>query len=179
VDAIRRNGYAYTGAQPCAACVDGSIDESGACEAVIGCLANNYPCSGNCSLQCANSAGATTAVDSCVTNLVNASCGGTSTGSGGSGGGGQSGTGPCAGLCSNPTALTAQSATEMNTPAGACYSTTFSIQGATCTNATSFRVNGVAEPCTGTSLSLPAKIMGGYCFQFGTGDPTYSLVATY
>jgi hypothetical protein len=175
VDAVRKNGYAHSGAQPCSACVDNGINRSATCQQVIDCLALAYPCSGNCESNCQNNAGATTVVMSCVDALVTVSCGGTSTGTGGSGGG----TGPCAGLCSNPTVLTSQSATGSNQPAGACYSTTLSIQGADCTNSTGFKVNGAAVSCNGTSLPLPAKIMGGYCFQFSAADPSYAAFATY
>jgi hypothetical protein len=186
VDAIRKNGYASSGVPPCLACTDNSINRAAACQQVIDCLALAYPCSGSCEDNCQNNAGATTVVMGCVNSLVNAGCGGTSTGSGGttgaggSGGtGGSSGTGPCTGLCANPTAVTTQDALESNVPAGACYSTTFAIQGAECTNATAFKINGVSESCGGTALTLPAKVNGGYCFQFGSGDPSYAEFATY
>jgi hypothetical protein len=173
VDAIKKSGYAYSGAQPCSACIDSGVDRSGACEALIDCLDSNYPCSGNCVLSCDTTAGATAVVKQCVENLYNASCG--SSGTGGSGGG----TGPCAGLCSNPTVLTGTTASGSNQPAGACFSTTYAIQGAECVNATGFKINGTAVSCNGLSLALPAKVMGGYCFQFGAADPNYASFSTY
>jgi hypothetical protein len=101
-------------------------------------------------------------------------------GTNGGGAGGAQGTGPCAGICTSPTVLTSQSGGGMNMPAGACFSTTFTIQGAECTNSTGFTVNGKAvTSCGGTAITLPAKVNGGYCFQFGTSDPTYAAFTTY
>jgi hypothetical protein len=97
----------------------------------------------------------------------------------GTGGSGSTGTGPCAGFCSNPAVLTAQAASGNNMTPGACYSTTASIQGAECTGATGFMVDGMLVKCTGAAIPLPAKIMGGYCFQFATTDPPYAGFSTY
>jgi hypothetical protein len=67
----------------------------------------------------------------------------------------------------------------MNMPLGACFSTTFSIQGAECTNAAGFTVNGKSVVCGGTAIALPAKVSGGYCFQFAANDPSYGAFTTY
>ena len=64
-------------------------------------------------------------------------------------------------------------------PAGACFSTTATIQGAECTNSTGFTVNGKAVTCNGSAIPLPGKVNGGYCFQFGTADPSYGQFSTY
>jgi len=67
----------------------------------------------------------------------------------------------------------------MNMPAGACYSSTQTIQSAECTNSTAFTINGKIQTCNGAPVTLPAKVMGGYCFQFGTADPSYAAFSTF
>jgi hypothetical protein len=67
----------------------------------------------------------------------------------------------------------------VNMPAGACYETTVTFQGIECTGATGFEINGTPETCGGTAISLPAMVKGGYCFQFGTGDPTFAAFSFY
>jgi hypothetical protein len=166
VETIRMDGYAHPGAQPCAACTDNTVNRSAVCRTVIDCLASAYPCIGNCETNCQNNAGATTVVEACVDALVSASCG-------------SSGLGPCAGLCSNTIALTATAANVANNPPGSCFSSTWPLTGYTCTNSANFKTNGQAVTCSGSILSLPAKVNGGYCFQFGATDPSYGALSTF
>jgi hypothetical protein len=64
-------------------------------------------------------------------------------------------------------------------PQGICYQTTFNI-GIECTGGTGFKINGTPETCNGAAITpLPAKVAGGYCFQFATTDPTYAGFSTY
>jgi hypothetical protein len=109
---------------------------------------------------------------------------GGTTGTGGtSGTAGSTGTGPCAGLCTSPTTFTTQSYSSGNVGTGAaCFETTVSIQGGNCSNVPAprtFSVNGKVETCGQNWPSLPAKIDGGYCFQFTAGSPDYSAFTTF
>ena len=90
---------------------------------------------------------------------------------------GSTGTGPCAGLCDSPTIFTTTSYSSGNVGTGAaCFETTASIQGGNCSNVTAprtFSVNGKVETCGQNWPSLPAKIGGGYCFEFTAGSPDF------
>jgi hypothetical protein len=177
VDAIRDNGYAYSGAQPCSACLDNGINRSAACQAVIDCLADSYPCSGNCVINCENNAGANTVVKLCVENLYTASCG--STGTGGAGGG----TGPCAGLCGNPTTVApTTNSGDLGTGATCQQVTGGSITKVLCGNflaPRTFTVNGTSVDCVNSVLTnLPATRNGGYCMQASAGQYSYAYFTT-
>jgi hypothetical protein len=109
--------------------------------------------------------------------------GGTTGSAGSRGTAGSTGTGPCAGLCDSPTKFTTESYSSGNVGTGAaCFETTASIMGGNCSNVTAprtFSVNGKEETCGQNWPSLPAKIDGGYCFQFTAGTPDYSAFATF
>jgi hypothetical protein len=97
---------------------------------------------------------------------------------------GSTGTGPCAGLCDSPTKFTSENYNSGNVGSGAvCFETTASIQGGNCSQVPAprtFSVNGKVETCGGADWpSLPAKLDGGYCFQFSAGTPDYSSFATF
>ncbi|HTB61701.1 MAG TPA: hypothetical protein VLC06_27765 [Polyangia bacterium] len=96
---------------------------------------------------------------------------------------GSTGTGPCAGLCDSPTTFTTESYSSGDVGTGAaCFETTASIQGGNCSNVAAprtFSVNGKVETCGQNWPSLPAKIDGGYCFQFTAGTPDYSAFTTF
>jgi hypothetical protein len=65
--------------------------------------------------------------------------------------------------------------------AAACYETTLNIQGGNCSNVPApraFTINSKAETCTG-NFTLPAKVNGGYCFEFSAGNPDYSAFSTF
>jgi hypothetical protein len=93
------------------------------------------------------------------------------------------GTGPCAGLCDSATNFTTESYSSGNVGTGAaCFETTANIRGGNCNNVTAprtFSVNGKVETCGQNWPSLPAKIDGGYCFQFTAGTPDYSAFTTF
>jgi hypothetical protein len=100
------------------------------------------------------------------------------------GGAGATGTGPCAGLCDNPTTFTTASYSSGNVGTGAaCFETTASILGGNCSNVSAprtFSVNGKVETCgQNWPTPLPAKIDGGYCFQFSAGTPDFSAFTTF
>jgi hypothetical protein len=107
------------------------------------------------------------------------------TGAAGSRGtGGSTGTGPCAGLCDTPTKFTTENYSSGNVGTGAaCFETTADIQGGNCSEVPAprtFSVNGKVETCAGGNWpSLPAKVDGGYCFQFSAGTPDYSSFTTF
>ncbi len=96
---------------------------------------------------------------------------------------GSTGTGPCAGLCDSPTKFTTESYSSGNVGTGAaCFETMASIQGGNCSNVTAprtFSVNGTVETCGQNWPSLPAKIDGGYCFEFSAGSPEFSAFTTF
>jgi hypothetical protein len=71
---LQTNGYTAGTAAPCSACNDNGKSLETQCEAVIDCLAPQWPCSGNCLTQCYNMAGASGPVMSCVTALTTAAC---------------------------------------------------------------------------------------------------------
>jgi hypothetical protein len=155
----------------CDVCTGGSTCVGGAC--TCGSSQLMY-CNGSCvditgTLNCGMCGVKCTAGQSCT--------GGHCVG-GGAGGAGGSG-GPCAGLCSNPVVLTATAANVANNPPGSCYSSTWPLNGYTCTNAANFKINGQAVTCSGSTLALPVKVNGGYCFQFGATDPTYGALSTF
>jgi hypothetical protein len=86
-------------------------------------------------------------------------------------------------LCDSPTTFTTASYSSGNVGTGAaCFETTASIQGGNCSNVTAprtFSVNGKVETCGQNWPSLPAKIDGGYCFEFTAGSPDYSAFTTF
>jgi len=107
---------------------------------------------------------------------------GTSGRAGASGAAGADGTGPCAGLCDMPIEIKTASFTSGNVgTAAACYETTVSIMGGNCSNVPAprtFTINGKAQSCA-SNFTLPAKVNGGYCFEFSAGTPEYSAFTTF
>ncbi len=105
--------------------------------------------------------------------------GGTATATGGAGpatGGAATGSGPCSGLCDNPTSYaTKPSNSMMLSSSGTCYEIMFSIAGLVCgpspTTFSSFSINGIdlMANCTNAWISpLPTSVTavnGGYCVQ--------------
>jgi hypothetical protein len=79
VQQIVSNGYSFAGAPPCSDCKANSSDQvsPGRCVNMLNCVETNWPaCStGSCHLDCKNSVAADGVVDTCVTDLVHASCG--------------------------------------------------------------------------------------------------------
>jgi hypothetical protein len=107
---------------------------------------------------------------------------GGATGTGGAAG--AMGTGPCAGLCSPPTAIPADmNSGALGTTATCQEVTGGTINAVTCGNFASprtFSVNGMSLDCvTGGSFTLPAEINGGYCMQAGAGNFSYAYYATF
>jgi hypothetical protein len=102
---------------------------------------------------------------------------------GASGTAGSTGTGPCAGLCDMPIEIKTTTFTSGNVGTGAaCYETTQNIMGGNCSNVPAprtFSINGKAVSCAGSNFTLPAKINGGYCFEFSAGTPDYSAFTTF
>ena len=103
-----------------------------------------------------------------------------STGAAGTTGGG---TGPCAGLCSNPTAV-APNANSGDLGTGAtCNDVVGSVTHLVCGNflaPRAFSVNGKAVDCaTGGTFTLPAPVNGGFCMQAGAGQHSYAYFTTY
>ena len=96
---------------------------------------------------------------------------------------GSTGTGPCVGLCDSPTKFTTEGYSSGSVGTGAaCFETTASIQGGNCSNVTAprtFSVNGKVETCGQNWPSLPAKLDGGYCFEFTAGSPDFSSFTTF
>jgi len=75
VNDIQANGYSAGTAAPCSACNDNGKSLETECEAVIDCVAPQWPCTGNCLTQCYNMSGASGPVMSCVSALTTAACG--------------------------------------------------------------------------------------------------------
>jgi len=75
INDIQANGYSAGTAPPCSACKDNGKSLQTECEAVIDCVAPQWPCSGNCLTQCYNMAGASGPVMACVSALTMAACG--------------------------------------------------------------------------------------------------------
>ena len=74
ISKIINNGYAC-GTVMCSACKSDNTSLEAKCKAVLDCIESKYPCSGNCSTECFNSAGATGPVQACVSALQTAACG--------------------------------------------------------------------------------------------------------
>lgn len=72
---LQTNDYGYGTAPGCSACNDNGKSLETQCQAVIDCLAPQWPCSGNCLTQCYNTAGASGPVMACVSALTTAACG--------------------------------------------------------------------------------------------------------
>jgi subtilisin family serine protease len=94
--------------------------------------------------------------------------------------------GPCAGLCTNPTIITVGSGGYGSGSIGTgstCYQTTSVVRGGNCGNFVSPRtlsVNGVQETCNNQNWSsLPATRNGGYCLQTTAGNYSYAYFTLY
>jgi hypothetical protein len=70
VSKIISNGYACGTATACSECKDNGTSLEAKCKAVLDCFESKYPCTGNCSTECFNSAGASGPVQACVTGLT-------------------------------------------------------------------------------------------------------------
>jgi hypothetical protein len=84
---------------------------------------------------------------------------------------------PCANFCGSYTTMGVQSFQSGNIGSnGACYQSSLPNAGFQVSNMTgrSFSINGVSNPST-----LPTKINGGYCFQFGSGGFSYASFSTW
>ena len=107
---------------------------------------------------------------------------GGSAGAGTGGAGGNTGTGPCMGLCNNPTVFTTQSYASGNLGiAATCHETIVNIQGGNCSNfpaPRTFSVNATLVPCN-SNWTMPAKVRGGYCFQASAGLPAFAAFVTF
>ncbi len=102
---------------------------------------------------------------------------------GGSGAAGAVGTGPCAGLCTDPTEITTKSFSSGSVGTDAvCFESKVAIQGGNCSNVTAprtFSINGKVEACGQNWPSVPAMVNGGYCYEFTAGQPDYSAFTTF
>jgi len=72
VSKIISNGYACGTASACSDCKDNNTSLETKCKAVLDCIGSKYPCTGNCSTECFNSAGASGPVQTCVSALQTA-----------------------------------------------------------------------------------------------------------
>jgi hypothetical protein len=101
---------------------------------------------------------------------------------GGRGGAGGTNNGPCMTYCTNPVVITVQQYSSGMLGVGAtCHETTVNIGGGNCTSfppPRTFSINGTPVSCMG-NWTLPAKILGGYCFQASAGTPTFSAFITF
>jgi hypothetical protein len=92
-------------------------------------------------------------------------------------------TGPCDGLCANPTTFTQTNFQSGNLGVEArCFQTVANIQGGNCSNfgTRTIRVNSMIESCTnGNWPPLPLKLVGGYCFVISAGDPNFASFVTF
>ena len=101
-------------------------------------------------------------------------------GMGGTGGGEVVGTHPCAGLCDSPIVFSGPSYTSGVLGSGpTCHETTYGFVKVVPSNLESrkLRVNG--EEFVNSLGVLPAKRLGGYCFQISAGAPDYTSFAVY
>ena len=105
--------------------------------------------------------------------------GGGATGTGGS----PPATGPCAALCTNPTAISLPHAAADLGSDATCEEAKGSIDGGNCGNFVSprtFKVNGVTVPCTTADwTTIPPRRNGGYCFQASAGSHSYAYFVTF
>jgi hypothetical protein len=76
LSAVVANSFVCGSAPPCSDCKDNSTSKAAECEAVIKCIAASYPCTGNCEVDCFNKNGGNGPVQTCVTALKTAACGG-------------------------------------------------------------------------------------------------------
>jgi hypothetical protein len=95
---------------------------------------------------------------------------------------GPSGTGPCAGLCSNPgTVPPATASGDLGTDA-TCDEVVGNITHLVCGNFVAprtLKVNNVTVTCAGGGVSLPAARNGGWCMQASAGQYSYAYFNTY
>lgn len=76
ISKVINNGYACGSAPACSACKDNDTSLEDKCQTVLKCFESKYPCTGNCATECFNSSGASGPVQSCVSALQSAACGG-------------------------------------------------------------------------------------------------------
>ena len=105
------------------------------------------------------------------------------TGTDGTGAGGGDGSGPCAGLCTNPVMFIGPSYASPNLGTGeTCHQTVATLTGGSCSNFVSprtFNVNDVTVACNGVNFNPGLKRNGGYCLQASTGQQAYASFTTY
>jgi hypothetical protein len=77
VQQIVSNGYSTAGASACSDCKENGSDLGSQCTAMIDCVVTHWPdcSSGSCHLDCLHNVSGDGVVDTCVTDLVHASCG--------------------------------------------------------------------------------------------------------
>ncbi len=114
------------------------------------------------------------------------STGGTTGTAGNSGSAGAPGTGPCAALCSDPTAIKpAVNSGDLGTGA-TCDEVVGSVSHVVFGNFVSprtFSINGTAISYSssngGSTVALPAAVNGGWCLQAGAGNNSFAYFTTY
>ena len=116
--------------------------------------------------------------------LAGCASGAGGSGSGGSGGGaGAAGTDPCAGLCTNPIMVAANTNSGDLGTAATCHQVPGSIGSVACGNfrtPRTFTVNTTSFDCgVGGGGILPPPQNGGWCMQAGAGNESYAYFATY
>jgi hypothetical protein len=111
--------------------------------------------------------------------------GGGQTGSGAAGRPGSTGAGPCAGLCTNPTAIApSTSSGDLGTDA-TCDEVAGNggVEKLVCGNFVAprtFTVNGIPFDCvTADGGDLPAPRNGGFCMQASAGQYAYAYFTTF
>ena len=72
IQQIINNGYSFGTTPPCSACVENGTSRATQCTAIIDCLQTNYPCTGNCTNQCNNTAKASGVAISCANAITTA-----------------------------------------------------------------------------------------------------------
>jgi hypothetical protein len=93
------------------------------------------------------------------------------------------GTGPCAGLCSNPVSTPPKiNSGDLGTGA-TCNEVVGTVTGLVCGNFVAprtFSVNGTSYDCVnGAGGTLPAPVKGGFCMQASAGTFSYAYFTTF
>ena len=72
---IQLNGYAFGNAPPCSACKENAMSLNTKCRAMIDCLEPLGMYTAGQRLDCFNRVGGSGPLDTCISALINASCG--------------------------------------------------------------------------------------------------------
>ena len=97
-------------------------------------------------------------------------------------GDGPVGTGPCAGLCSNPGTVRPMTASGDLGVEASCDEVVGDVTHLVCGNFVSprtLKVNNVTVSCAGSGVTLPAPRNGGWCMQASAGQYSYAYFNTY